>query len=246
MSACTCEPILAFNYGHFENGRGFGLKVNRTMTAEAARHEPDSVLVDEVGYSYCTEAVALKYARTRADRQHSDCLACVYRLSAAAANAAFDKWNDLFCGNTYFDGRCIKESGKEADRLIMFDGLTMTAHTIGMAKAYSKGWKAAEEAFEYKPLTACACGQPRLAQPGDLIAEGTDWTGFPIMSKEPVEIDKLRAFEKYSSGGRIFYYNSAFWTMGPEEAYIRWWFIYQDDEGKVVEKLQLWDATVFL
>lgn len=246
MSACNCEPIGAFNYGHFINGQGFELKVNRSMTAEAARHEPDSVLVDEVGYSYCTEDVALKYARTRAERRHSDCLACVYRMSAAAANAAFARENDFCYGNIYFDGRCIKQSGKASDRLIMFDGLTMTAHTVGMARAYSKGWKEAERAFQHKPLTVCTCGQPRLAQPGDLIAEGTDWTGFPVLNKEPVQLKKLRAFEKYYGGGRIFYYNSAFWTMGPEEAYIRWWFIYHDDEGKVVEKLQLEDATVFL
>lgn len=244
MSACNCEHILAFNYSHFENGQGFGLKVNRSMTEEAARHEPDSVLVDEVGYSYCTDEVALKYARTRADRQHSDCLACFYRMSAAAANAAFDKWNNLFYGNVYFDGRCLKESGKESDRLIMFDGLTMTAHTIGMAKAYSKGWKAAEEAFDYKPLTACACGQPRLAQPGDNVAEGTNWTGFPCYNTKPRECDKTVAWIRLQKGTPVYRYGDKFWTRGPAHSRVVKWVVTAEWETDVREVLTLEDGSV--
>lgn len=244
MSACNCEPILAFNYSPFLNGRGYELKVNRTMTAEAARHEPDSVLVDEVGHSYCTEEVALKYARTRGDRQHSDCLACLYRMSAAAANAAFYRWNDLRYGNVYFDGRCLKPSGKGSDRLIMFDGLTMTAHTAGTAKAYSKGWKAAEEAFDYKPLTVCVCGQPRLAEPGDEVVEGTNWTGFPCYNVEPRECDKAVAWLRLQKGTPVYRYDDKFWTRGPADRRVVSWVVHVEWETDVREVLTLEDGSV--
>lgn len=244
MSACNCEPILAFNYGHFFNGKGFELKVNRAMTEAAASHEPDSVLVDEVGWSYCTDDVAIKYARTRAERRHSDCLACVYRMSAAAANAAFARENDFCYGNIYFDGRCIKQSGKASDRLIMFDGLTMTAHTVGMARAYSKGWKEAEEAFDYKPLTVCACGQPRLAQPGEDVAEGTDWTGFPCYSTEPRECDKTTAWLRLQKGSPVYRYDDKFWTRGPADSRVTMWVVTVEWENDVREVLTLADGRI--
>lgn len=232
------------NFNAFLNGKGFGLKVDRSLVDRVLINEPELVDYDETGLATISADAALKYSRTRSETDHKDCYACVHRLSAGAAQREFDFWDNYSDHYVYFNGKCMRAYGEEDERVLFFDALTMSVHTVAEAQRYQHVYAGRLNAHYGTVLAVTKDGDLVEAEEGDEPIIGLNQAGFPIYSKVPVETEASEAFHRLQKGNPVYRHDNKFWTNGHPNKRVCKWVITTEWETDVRQVLTLADGTI--
>lgn len=233
------------NFGALKFGGGFGLKVDTKIISRAHASDPASVLYDETGRAFITAETHAKYSRTRSDKDHSDCYMCLNTLSAGEAQRQFDEWYDFSGGYIFFNGTCFTEdSDDDGTRVIYYDALTDTVHTVAEAERYEREYNRLKKLYQYEEFTLDKKGDLIPAEDGDEVIAGLDWTGFPRYNMEPEECSKEVAMCRFQKGSCIYRYGDKFWTRGPVHARVTKWVVTMEWDTDVREVLTLEDGRI--